>query len=516
MEQRNNEIFINVSSGSTRIAITEDGDLNEIYIERPDHHRKVGNIYRGVIQNVLPGMQAAFINIGTDLNAFLPFSEIGNLDKLGSFTTDDEDDENNNKKNLTKNNKSNFDPSKELKIGDEITVQVIKEAYGGKGPRVTTDYSLPGSLLVLVSNASFIGISRKISDKYEKRRLRRIVKEFKPEGFGLILRTIAEGKDQSILQNDFDRLWETWNKMESRLKKKKTPLLLYEDFHTVDQVIRDLFTPDISKITVDNKNIYKRLLSYIKEISPAEVNKIQHFRKKGSVFDRYQIEDQIQKTLNRRVWLKSGAHLVIEHTEAMVVIDINSGRFIGKKDHEQNSLKINLEASKEIARQLRLRDIGGLIVIDYIDLQDVNNRKKVYNELYEQLKKDRAKVSLAEFSNFGLLEMTRQRIRLSLLHTIKDECKICNGSGWIVSKDTLITQLENWLKRFRAKNNDRRLVITMNPVVVNYINEVRKKLINGFMWENLVLLTLESDNTVSEGEFKVYSKKRKEDVTNLV
>ena len=168
MEQRNKEIFINVSSGSTRIAITEDGDLNEIYIERPDHHRKVGNIYRGVIQNVLPGMQAAFINIGTDLNAFLPFSEIGNLDKLGSFTTDDEDDENNNKKNLTKNNKSNFDPSKELKIGDEITVQVIKEAYGGKGPRVTTDYSLPGSLLVLVSNANFIGISRKISDKYEK------------------------------------------------------------------------------------------------------------------------------------------------------------------------------------------------------------------------------------------------------------------------------------------------------------------------------------------------------------
>jgi len=516
MEQRNKEIFINVSSGSTRIAITEDGDLNEIYIERPDHHRKVGNIYRGVIQNVLPGMQAAFINIGTDLNAFLPFSEIGNLDKLGSFTTDDEDDENNNKKNLTKNNKSNFDPSKELKIGDEITVQVIKEAYGGKGPRVTTDYSLPGSLLVLVSNANFIGISRKISDKYEKRRLRRIVKEFKPEGFGLILRTIAEGKDQSILQNDFDRLWETWNKMESRLKKKKTPLLLYEDFHTVDQVIRDLFTPDISKITVDNKSIYKRLLSYIKEISPEEVNKIQHFRKKGSVFDRYQIEDQIQKTLNRKVWLKSGAHLVIEHTEAMVVIDVNSGRFIGKKDHEQNSLKINLEASKEIARQLRLRDIGGLIVIDYIDLQDTNNRKKVYNELYEHLKKDRAKVSLAEFSNFGLLEMTRQRVRLSLLHTIKNECKICNGSGWIVSKDTLITQLENWLKRFRAKNNDRRLVITMNPVVVDYINEVRKKLINGFMWENLVLLTLEADNTVSEGEFKVYSKKRKEDVTNLV
>ena len=511
MEQKNKEIFINVSSGSTRIAITDNGDLNEIYLERPDHHRKVGNIYRGVIQNVLPGMQAAFINIGTDLNAFLPFSEIGNHENLGSFTTDDEDD---NKK--SSNKKSDFDPNKDLKIGDEITVQVIKEAYGGKGPRVTTDYSLPGSLLVLVSNANFIGISRKISDKYEKRRLRRIVKEFKPEGYGLILRTIAEGKDQSILQNDFNKLWETWCKMESTLKKKKSPVLLYEDFHTVDQVIRDLFTPDIKKVTVDNKNIYKRLHNYVKEISPSQIDRIQYHRKKGSVFDRYQIEDQINKTLQRRVWLKSGAHLVIEHTEAMVVIDVNSGRFIGKKDHEQNSLKINLEASREIARQLRLRDIGGLAVIDYIDLQEAVNRKKVHNELFEHLKRDRAKVSLSEFSNFGLLEMTRQRIRLSLMHTVKDECNSCNGSGWILSKDTLITKLENWLKRFRAKNNDRRLVIKMNPEVVTYIKEVRKKLINGFMWENLMFITLEADNTISPGEFQIYSKKRKEDVTNVV
>tara|TARA_Y100001934_G_C12243073_1_gene721309 strand:- start:364 stop:1278 length:915 start_codon:yes stop_codon:yes gene_type:complete len=304
--------------------------------------------------------------------------------------------------------------------------------------------------------------------------------------------------------------------MEATLKKKKSPVLLYEDFHTVDQVIRDLFTPDIKKVTVDNKNIHKRLMSYIKEISPSQVDRIQYHRKKGSVFDRYQIEDQIQKTLNRRVWLKSGAHLVIEHTEAMVVIDVNSGRFIGKKDHEQNSLKINLEASREIARQLRLRDIGGLVVIDYIDLQEAANRKKVHNELFEHLKRDRAKVSLSEFSNFGLLEMTRQRVRLSLLHTVKDECQICNGSGWIVSKDTLITQLENWLKRFRAKNNDRRLVIKMHPEVVKYIKDVRKKLINGFMWENLMFITLESDHTVSPGEFRIYSKKRKEDVTNVV
>lgn len=516
MEKVKKEIFINVSSGSTRIAITEDGTLMEIYIERPDHQRKVGNIYRGNIQNVLPGMQAAFVNIGTELNAFLPFSEIGNPENLGSFTTDDEDTDNGNSRRKKEKKNDLFNPASNLKVGDKISVQIIKEAYGDKGPRVTTDISLPGSLLVLVPNANFIGISRKIFDKYEKRRLRRIVKEFKPEGFGLILRTIAEGKDHTILETDFKRLWDTWQKMESKSKKQKTPVVIYEDFQTVDQVIRDLFTADIDKITVDSKSIHKRLSAYVKEISPSQVDKIQYHRKKGTVFDRFQIEDQIDKSMNRKVWLKSGAHMVIEHTEAMAVIDINSGRFIGKKDHEQNSLKINLEASREIARQLRLRDIGGLIVIDYIDLQEQVNRKKVYKELYNSLSKDRAKVSLSEFSNFGLLEMTRQRVRLSLLHTVNEECPTCSGLGWIASKDTVITRLENWLKRFRAKNNDRRLVVQMHPDLVEYIKETRSKLINGFMWENKMLIDIKDDHKVSPEEFKIYSKKRKADITTIV
>ena len=214
--------------------------------------------------------------------------------------------------------------------------------------------------------------------------------------------------------------------------------------------------------------------------------------------------------------MKSGGHLIIEHTEAMVVIDVNSGRFIGKKDHEQNSLKINLEAAREIARQLRLRDIGGLIVIDFIDLQETDNRKKVNKELYLALNKDRAKVSLSEFSNFGLLEMTRQRIRLSLLHAVNEECPTCNGLGWIASKDTVITQLENWLKRFRIKNNDRRLIIEMHPDVVEYIKKTRKKLINGFMWDNKMLIDIKNDNTINPEKFKVYSKKRKLDFTDIV
>ena len=247
-----------------------------------------------------------------------------------------------------------------------------------------------------------------------------------------------------------------------------------------------------------------------------QLKNLELMKGKGTIFNQDKIEEQIEKSLKRKVWMKSGAHLVIEHTEAMVVIDVNSGRYIGKKDHESNSLKINLESAREIARQLRLRDIGGLIVIDFIDLQDNANRKKVYNELRSALLNDRAKVSLTEFSNFGLLEMTRQRIGLNLLHTVSVECPTCNGLGRIESHETTLTRLENWLKRFRVKAKDRRLRITLNPEMADYINETKSKVISGFMWENWMLIEIQKDTHLPPHEFRVYSKKRREDVTEEV
>ncbi len=506
------EIFINVSAGSTRIAITDNGVLAELFIEQPDHQRMVGNIYKGKVQNVIPGMQAAFVDIGYSINAFLPFSEIGNIEKNLSFSIDDDEKEDEKKPSNTKIN----NPGGDLKVNDEILVQVIKEPFMGKGPRVTTDISIPGNMMVLVPKANYIGISRKISDKYEKRRLRKVVKNFKPDDFGLIVRTVAQGKDQKLLEADYNRLWEIWEQTNSTVMQKTAPVLAYQDFATSDRVIRDLFTSEIDRLVIDNKSLYRRVSSYIKETNPSQNNKIEFVRKKGSIFDQYKIEDQIDKSLRRKVWLKSGAYLIIEHTEAMVVVDVNSGRFIGKKNHEENSLKINLEAARETARQLRLRDIGGLIVIDFIDLQEPANRKKVFDELKNTLKKDRAKVSLAEFSNFGLLEMTRQRIRLSLLHTVSEECPTCNGLGRISSKDTIITKIENWLKRFRVKAKDRRLIIYMHQNMVDYINETKSKVISGFMWDNWMLIDIQADPQLSLDEFKVYSKKRKKDVTSEV
>ena len=502
------EIFINVTAGSTRIAIVENGILNDIYIELPEHQRMVGDIYKGRIQNVIPGMQAAFIDIGHEINAFLPFSEMGNEENLNQFSfSDDSEDE----KIVEKKHK--FNPAEDLKKNDDILVQVIKEPFSGKGPRVTTDISIPGSFMVLVPNIDYIGISRKITDKYEKRRLRRIIKEFKPKGFGIIIRTISQGKNSTLLKSDFDRLWEQWNELTSKINKKQAPSLVYDDFATSDQVIRDLFTPDTNNIYIDDKKLYNRIYKYVKEVNPSQLNKLQLRKSKGYIFEEHNIDEQIKKTLNKKVWLKSGGHLVIEHTEAMVVIDVNSGRFIGKKDHEQNSLKINLEASQEVARQLRLRDIGGLIVIDFIDLQEHKNRKKVFDELRNLLRKDRAKVSLSEFSNFGLLEMTRQRTRLSLLHTVCDECPECNGLGVVASYDTVLTNLENWIRKFKSKNRDKRLIISLNPSVADYINNNKSKMITGMMWSNWTFLTVEGDHNIKINDFKVFSKKQNKYVT---
>tara|TARA_B100002052_G_scaffold50100_1_gene43199 strand:- start:411 stop:1937 length:1527 start_codon:yes stop_codon:yes gene_type:complete len=502
------EIFINVTAGSTRIAIVENGILNDIYIELPEHQRMVGDIYKGRIQNVIPGMQAAFIDIGHEINAFLPFSEMGNEENLNQFSfSDDSEDEKIVKK------KQKFNPAEDLKKNDDILVQVIKEPFSGKGPRVTTDISIPGSFMVLVPNIDYIGISRKITDKYEKRRLRRIIKEFKPKGFGIIIRTISQGKNGTLLKSDFDRLWEQWNELTGKINKKQAPSLVYDDFATSDQVIRDLFTPDTNNIYIDDKKLYNRIYKYVKEVNPSQLNKLQLRKSKGYIFEEHNIDEQIKKTLNKKVWLKSGGHLVIEHTEAMVVIDVNSGRFIGKKDHEQNSLKINLEASQEVARQLRLRDIGGLIVIDFIDLQEHKNRKKVFDELRNLLRKDRAKVSLSEFSNFGLLEMTRQRTRLSLLHTVCDECPECNGLGVVASYDTVLTNLENWIRKFKSKNRDKRLIISLNPSVADYINNNKSKMITGMMWSNWTFLTIEGDHNIKINDFKVFSKKQNKYVT---
>ena len=491
--------------GETRIAIQEDSQLVEVYVEKQDKHRMVGNVYKGKVENVLPGMQAAFVDIGNDLNAFLPFSEIGNNEYII--------EDSGNKRNRN-NNRRHDNIEVDLKKGQEIYVQVIKEPFAGKGPRVTTEVALPGRLLVLVPNANYIGISKKIWDKYERRRLKKIAQQLREGNTGVIIRTVAEGKSEELIENDFNQLMENWDKMEKISAKENAPVIVYEDLETASSVVRDLLTPDVEKIIIDSKRLYKKTQKYLEDISPSLLERLELYKLKSPLFESFGIESEIEKLMRPKAWLKSGAYLIIEKTEAMVVVDVNSGRFVGKKLHEENSLKINLEAAREVARQLRLRDLSGLIVIDFIDMRYEENRKKVYHELRKELKKDRAKVAVAPITEFGLLEMTRQRIRLSLLDSMSEECPTCHGSGRIISRETLVTRIDHWLRRYKSKHRSLRLRLQLHPENAQYLGGEKKHILRGLMWQNFVHLKIEENVELSQDEFRFFRTKDNADVTN--
>ena len=499
------EIYISESMGESRIAIIEDGTLVEVYVEKQDQQRMVGNIYKGKVENVLPGMQAAFVDIGYDINAFLPFSEIENPAYLMDVD-ESEDSCSNNKTNRKSNKHTSDNVNVDLKTGQSIFVQVIKEAFAGKGPRITTEVSIPGRLLVLVPNSKYVGISKKIWDKYERRRLKKLVSSLKDNDAGIIVRTVAEGKSEELIKNDLQNLENNWQKILKASNQKKDVELLYEDLETASSVIRDLFTPDISKIVIDSKKLYKKINSYLEDVSPNMASRLEHYKIKKPLFESMGIENEIDKLLRPKVWLKSGAYLIIEKTEAMVVVDVNSGRFVGKKNHEENSLKINLEACTEVARQLRLRDLSGLVVIDFIDMKNESNRKKIYYELRKELKKDRAKVAVSPISDFGLLEMTRQRIRLSLLDSMSDECPTCKGAGRIMSRETLITRIDHWLRRYKTKNRRLKLKLELHPEIADFLRD-NKKALRGLMWHNFTYISVEGNSKIKRDEFRFLDSK---------
>ncbi len=515
------DIFINQTHKETRIAIHEDDILVELYVEKPENVRIVGNIYKGVVENVLPGMQAAFVDIGIGANAFLPFSEVEGESFLLDQEDDDSDDSKPTRSNRGRSSRgrdkrrdSRRPQSPKLKTGQEILVQVIKEPYMGKGARVTTNISLPGRFLVLVPSADYVGISRKIYNNYERRRLRRTCHDMKPNGFGLIARTVTEGKDEETLGADLNNLMDSYKRMEKAIKGKSGPNLVYKDMETVSSLIRDLFTNDVQRVITDNKSMYKQLNSYLKGSAPQLADRLEHYKKKLPLFDAYHVQKGIDISMSRKVSLKSGASIVIEQTEALVSIDVNSGKFVGRRDHEANAVKINIESARAIGQQLRLRDLGGLIVIDFIDMHREENKKKVYYELRRELRKDRAKVAVSHISDFGLLEMTRQRIRLSLLLSATEECPVCKGRGRIMSKAALATQIEGWFRRFHSKKREFRLQLVVNPELAKFLRSGRKNVIRSIQWQHFIKVELVEDESKNMDEFRVISKKQGKDITD--
>jgi ribonuclease G len=501
------EIIINATNEETRIAILEDGTLMELFVEKPETQRMVGDIYKGKVSNVLPGMKAAFINIGFEQNAFLHFSDVSESTHMFLLDFDDEEEERQHTRN-----EDNFDAAKDLKKNQDIVVQIMKEPIGSKGCRVTSQISIPGRFAVLVPNQSYIGVSRKITNFKEKKRLRRIAQQVLPKKYGLILRTQAEDKSEKVIGDDIKNLLKTWEQIDQRLHEQQAPSMVYKDMGMASSIIRDVFTPDVSKVVVDSRKLMRELTMYVKEVAPKLRHKIEYYKIREPIFEHFKIEDEIKRSMLSKIWLKNGAYLVIQQTEAMVVIDVNSGKFIGKKDHESNSLRINLEAAREIARQARLRDLGGLIVIDFIDVQQDSNKTKILNELRKEFQKDRSITKIEPMSRFGLMEMTRQRVRPSVLHSIHEDCPMCNGTGLVPTLGTLVADLERWIQQYRAGRGDRRITIRVTGETYNYLNAGKFSRRLQLMWRYWIKINLFKDDSLPFRQFKVFDRKNEKEI----
>lgn len=509
------EIIVNSSSNQTRVAITEDGNLVDFFVDYPENRRMVGDIYLGRVARVLPGIRAAFIDIGMKHDAFLHFSDIGERTKqfqemLGEEDTDvDDADDDETVKPSASNSDGTPAALKEpvipkLRKGEEILVQITKEPVNNKGVRVTSSVSLPGRFCVLLPFDNKIGISKKISDYKERRRLRHIARGIIPPNYGLIIRTVAKDQTEEAVKEDLNNLIKTWQSIEAAAKSEEPPTLVYQDLSTTDSVIRDLLTPDVSKVFVDSKKLYKQIKNYVQVVQPDLLEKIELYKSSSSIFDEFKIEEQITTLLGRKVALPSGGYLIIEHTEAMVVIDVNSGRYARSKEQEQNSLKTDLEAAREIARQLRLRDIGGIIVVDFIDLEEEKNRKKIYDELKKEFRKDRSKVSVLPMSDFGLVQITRQRIRQNIMQAMKDVCPVCGGSGFMTKESHLVYDIEQWLRKYRKYFGGVSLIIKCHPTDAN---RLQNKTFTKIQLKYLVKFSIEEDPGIPMGRFKFFSKK---------
>jgi ribonuclease G len=545
------EIVINSTANEIRIAITEEGKLAELFVETPEKERLVGDIYVGKIAKVMPGIQAAFIDVGLPQDAFLHFSDVGAslgrynamLDEDSGIDTDadaDDDDESHHTAPAPVALPANGDATAvavepppvrtsdrhdrrprferqhrnvNLTKGQDIIVQVTKEPVGKKGVRVTTEVSLPGRFLVLLPFDGKVGISKKISSFKEKRRLRKLVRSILPPTFGVIVRTNAENQDEKVFLQDLESLLATWHEIEKTVKEETAPALLYKDMATTSSVIRDLFSEDVQRVVIDNKKLFKEIRTYVKMFSPAMVEKIEYYGKREPIFDVFGVEKEIVTTLARKVWLKSGGYIIIEHTEAMTVIDVNSGRYAAKQEQELNSLKTDLEAAREICRQLRLRDLGGIVVIDFIDIADERNKKKVYDELKKEFRKDRAKATVLPMTEFCLVQITRQRIRQSIIHSFTEPCPVCGGSGLIQSKTTIVSQIERWIRRFKSESREFRLTLRVHPSIAQYLLEGTISRLTKIRLRFFVQIKLEEDKMMAIDEFKFTSRKQDKDIT---
>jgi ribonuclease G len=450
------EILVNCSPEETRVAVLENNQLIELLIERSESEKIVGNIYKGKIENVLPGISSAFVNIGLEKNAYLYVSDVI----------------------PTEGHSPSSQIEKMIARNEIIMLQVAKEAIGTKGVKVTMDISLPGRFLVYMPQAEHLGVSKNIEERGERDRLRTIIESCAPEKGGVIIRTEAEGADEQALRREMAYLTRLWESIQKRFDTSPTPSLVHRDLGLVFQTVRDVFTENTSIFLVDSRTEYGDLMDFLDNISPELKARVKLYEGKTPLFQAFHIEQQIEKIRSARVDLPSGGYIIIQEAEGLCAIDVNTGKFTGKKSQEETVTATNVEAAKEVARQLRLRNIGGIIVIDFIDMRHARNRQKVMECLANYTHDDRAKIKILPITRLGLIEMTRERKRESLFALLGEECPQCHASGRVLSRESMYIKLKREILAMTHGRPGNQIKIALNPVVAEHFEERRQRLEN--------------------------------------
>src|SRR5688500_2823295 len=527
-------ILIIAGARETRVAILEDGKLVELLVDRPDNRRMVGDVYLGKVEAVLPGIQAAFVDIGTEKSAFLHASDL--VRESAEEAEDDEDDEDSDNDNAngngvapaSRNGAENLPAAAHqsrrgrkappiqdaLKRGQEIMVQISKEPISTKGPRVTAQLSLAGRFLVYIPDSSRVGVSRKIGSGAERQRLKEQVAAILPErSGGVIVRTVSEDVTPEALARDLEMLMAQWKKIQRKSKFTRAPGLLHRETGLTRGLVRDLFSAKVDSLKIDSKPVFNEVVEYLKTVAPDLIPRVMLYEAPKPLFDSAGIESEIRNAFKRRCDLPSGGYLIIEPTEALVSIDVNSGRYTGKKDPEKTVLRTNMEAAAEVARQLRLRDVGGIIVCDFIDMETRQSRERVLQELRMHLSRDRARTKAFAVSDLSPVEMTRQRVRQSHYQSMTGPCPTCEGTGRVFTPETIVRRMERSVRRMVIEGRRDNLLVKLHPEVAMYVLEEEKELVHKLQKAASFSLELRDDPLLKPDEFKLVVKGQGRDVT---
>jgi ribonuclease G len=471
-----NELVINARPHETRVALVENGVVVELYVNRGSEQELMGNIYLGRVVRVLPGMQAAFVDIGIDKPAFLYVTDVYNDVRHWEQVMVQEGEEENNEESqrpVRMRNLKNFDINIEglLQEGQEIMVQVSKEPIGTKGARLTSYVTLAGRHLVFMPTIDHIGISRKIEEEKERTRLKKIIQELRQPGEGFIVRTVSERAPKEKLKSEMEFLGRLWNTIQKRKEAASAPSLVHKELSITLRAVRDLFTKEIDRLVIDSREEYQSIMEFIENFVPTLRYSVELYEGREPLFDSYGIEMELSRALEKKIWLKSGGYVVIESTEALATIDVNTGSYVGKRNLEETIVKTNLEAVKEIAYQIRLRNIGGIIVIDFIDMERESDRERVFLALREALEKDRAKTTVLKMSELGLIEMSRKRTRENINLFLTEPCFYCEGRGRLKSPTTVCYDIFRDLEREMASGDGGKVYLLVNPEIERVLKE---------------------------------------------